>query len=116
MSDDTNSIESPCSSDWNFLRLKLIRMLPSSELPLNDPYCILQMNIFISFAAFALLLDWTDLYRSFGFDSQPTIIGLFIIFSYIFAPYNAVSQHIIYPILIYNDPSSQRTTIICFIY
>jgi len=40
---------------------------------------------------FALLMDRRELYSAFGFpDSQPTLIGLVIIFQFIFSPYNEV--------------------------
>jgi len=40
---------------------------------------------------FALLMDRHELYSAFGFpDSQPTLIGLVIIFQFIFSPYNEV--------------------------
>ena len=38
-----------------------------------------------------MLMDKQELYTAFGFDSRPTFIGLIIIFTYIFSPYNEVS-------------------------
>jgi len=56
----------------------------------NNVFC-LQANILVCFAGFAYLLKYSQLYTSFGFyDGQPILIGLLIIFSYIFAPYNQV--------------------------
>lgn len=50
---------------------------------------ISQINTFLSFGAFAVLMNQTSLYEAFGFyDTQPTFIGLIIIFQYVFAPYN----------------------------
>jgi len=51
--------------------------------------CISQVNLFLSFFVFGLLMHQSVLYESFGFhDSQPTLIGLLIIFQFIFSPYN----------------------------
>ena len=45
----------------------------------------------ISFCIFGQLMHFQPLFNSFGFyDSTPTIIGLFIVFSYIFSPINTV--------------------------
>ncbi|XP_062378681.1 CAAX prenyl protease 1 homolog [Sardina pilchardus] len=50
---------------------------------------ISQMNSFLCFALFALLIGQKELFLAFGFhDSQPTLIGLMIIFQFIFSPYN----------------------------
>lgn len=50
---------------------------------------ISQVNLFMSFFVFGLLMNMKILYESFGFyDQQPTIIGLLIIFQFIFSPYN----------------------------
>ncbi|XP_076445131.1 CAAX prenyl protease 1 homolog [Babylonia areolata] len=49
---------------------------------------ISQVNTFLCFLVFALLLNKTVLYEAFGFSTQPTLIGLFIIFQFVFAPYN----------------------------
>jgi len=48
-----------------------------------------QVNIFLCFAVFGLLVHEQHLYDAFGFfDSRPIYIGLIIIFQFIFAPYN----------------------------
>ncbi|XP_077976932.1 CAAX prenyl protease 1 homolog [Glandiceps talaboti] len=48
-----------------------------------------QINTFLCFFLFALLIVRTELFEAFGFaDSQPTLIGLMIIFQFIFSPYN----------------------------
>jgi hypothetical protein len=40
---------------------------------------------------FGFLVHWKVLYTSFGFaTSQPTLIGLLIVFQFIFSPYNEV--------------------------
>ena len=52
----------------------------------------LQVNTFFSFMIFGYLMHNKVLFASFGFpDSQPTMIGLVIIFQFIFSPYNEVS-------------------------
>lgn len=49
---------------------------------------ISQVNTFLCFLVFGLLIKKAVLYQAFGFTSQPTLIGLLIIFQFIFAPYN----------------------------
>ncbi|XP_012666321.1 CAAX prenyl protease 1 homolog [Otolemur garnettii] len=52
---------------------------------------ISQMNSFLCFFLFAILIGRKELFAAFGFyDSQPTLIGLLIIFQFIFSPYNEV--------------------------
>uniref|UniRef100_A0AC11DKM9 Zinc metallopeptidase STE24 n=1 Tax=Ovis aries TaxID=9940 RepID=A0AC11DKM9_SHEEP len=52
---------------------------------------ISQMNSFLCFFLFAVLIGRKELFVAFGFnDSQPTLIGLLIIFQFIFSPYNEV--------------------------
>ncbi|KAL4232542.1 CAAX prenyl protease 1 [Mactra antiquata] len=51
---------------------------------------ISQVNSFLCFAAFAFLIDQQVLYSAFGFNTRPTLIGLIIIFQYVFSPYNEV--------------------------
>ncbi|XP_062863298.1 CAAX prenyl protease 1 homolog [Trichomycterus rosablanca] len=52
---------------------------------------ISQMNSFLCFFLFAVLIGRKELFTAFGFlDSQPTLIGLLIIFQFIFSPYNEV--------------------------
>ncbi|XP_012294527.1 CAAX prenyl protease 1 homolog isoform X3 [Aotus nancymaae] len=52
---------------------------------------ISQMNSFLCFFLFAVLIGRKELFAAFGFfDSQPTLIGLLIIFQFIFSPYNEV--------------------------
>lgn len=49
------------------------------------------MNSFLCFSLFALLIGQKELFVAFGFTgSQPTLIGLMIIFQFIFSPYNEV--------------------------
>jgi len=50
---------------------------------------ISQVNLLFSFFVFGLLVNNKILYESFGFvDAQPTLIGLVIVFQFIFSPYN----------------------------
>ena len=61
-----------------------------------------QINSFLCFAAFAMLIDSQVLYTAFGFDTRPTLIGLIIIFQFVFSPYNEVSLlylHKLYDVL-----------------
>uniref|UniRef100_A0AAZ3QUU4 CAAX prenyl protease n=1 Tax=Oncorhynchus tshawytscha TaxID=74940 RepID=A0AAZ3QUU4_ONCTS len=52
---------------------------------------ISQMNSFLCFFLFAVLIGQKELFMAFGFyNSQPTLIGLMIIFQFIFSPYNEV--------------------------
>ncbi|KAJ7989219.1 hypothetical protein DPEC_G00317230 [Dallia pectoralis] len=52
---------------------------------------ISQMNSFLCFFLFAVLIGRKELFMAFGFyESQPTLIGLMIIFQFIFSPYNEV--------------------------
>ncbi|CAL1273872.1 unnamed protein product [Larinioides sclopetarius] len=52
---------------------------------------IAQVNLFLCFAVFALLFKNSSLYAAFGFhDQQPVIVGLVVIFQYVFSPYNEV--------------------------
>ncbi|RUS81798.1 hypothetical protein EGW08_010435 [Elysia chlorotica] len=54
-----------------------------------------QVNLFLCFMVFALLMKEQILYSAFGFYSQPTLIGLIIIFQFIFAPYNEVLSFVV---------------------
>ncbi|KAM6428754.1 CAAX prenyl protease 1 homolog [Liasis olivaceus] len=52
---------------------------------------ISQMNSFLCFFLFAVLIGRKELFAAFGFyETQPTLIGLLIIFQFIFSPYNEV--------------------------
>ena len=54
-------------------------------------FFLFQLNLFLCLAVFALLHHRSVLYEAFGFpNSQPTMIGLIIIFQFIYAPYNEV--------------------------
>ncbi|XP_038059129.1 CAAX prenyl protease 1 homolog [Patiria miniata] len=52
---------------------------------------ISQVNLFLCLFLFALLIERKELFEAFGFyDVQPTLIGLVIIFQFVFSPYNEV--------------------------
>jgi len=54
-----------------------------------------QANVLVCFAGFGYLIKYTALYEAFGFyDQTPVLIGLLIILSYIFAPYNQVESFV----------------------
>ncbi|XP_078332678.1 CAAX prenyl protease 1 homolog isoform X2 [Crassostrea virginica] len=53
-------------------------------------FFISQLNMFLCFMVFAFLSKEVVIYRAFGFDTQPTLIGLMIIFQFIFSPYHEV--------------------------
>lgn len=58
---------------------------------LNFILFFLQMNSFLCFSLFAVLIGRKELFVAFEFnDIQPTLIGLMIIFQFIFSPYNEV--------------------------
>lgn len=54
------------------------------------------MNSFLCFFLFAVLIGQKELFAAFGFyDTQPTLIGLMIIFQFIFSPYNEVNTEVL---------------------
>jgi len=57
------------------------------------------MNSFLCFFLFAVLIGQKELFMAFGFhDTQPTLIGLMIIFQFIFSPYNEVMHLTFFPL------------------
>ncbi|ORX83812.1 hypothetical protein BCR32DRAFT_326240 [Anaeromyces robustus] len=52
-----------------------------------------EIQIFIIFYIFSHLINYTPLYKSFGFDVQPILIG-FILFSFIFTPIDSLLDFI----------------------
>lgn len=53
------------------------------------------MNSFLCFFLFAVLIGRKELFAAFGFyETQPTLIGLMIIFQFIFSPYNEVNNNL----------------------
>ncbi|KAJ8315597.1 hypothetical protein KUTeg_007747, partial [Tegillarca granosa] len=52
---------------------------------------ISQVNTFLCFMVFAFLIKRSELFTAFGFSVEPTLIGLLIIFQFIFSPYNESS-------------------------
>eukprot|EP01135_Chromosphaera_perkinsii_P001083 Nk52_evm33s158 gene=Nk52_evmTU33s158 len=54
-------------------------------------FLVSQANLLFIFFAFGQLFNTTALYEQFGFhDEKPVMIGLLIIFQFIFAPYNTL--------------------------
>ncbi|XP_055704882.1 CAAX prenyl protease 1 homolog [Phlebotomus papatasi] len=53
---------------------------------------IMQVHLFLLFAAFAFLFRTPVLYQALGFPEglQPILIGLLVVFTYVLAPYNAI--------------------------
>ncbi|XP_055693891.1 CAAX prenyl protease 1 homolog [Lutzomyia longipalpis] len=53
---------------------------------------IMQIHLFLLFAAFAFLFRTPVLYQALGFPEgvQPILIGLLVVFTYVLAPYNAI--------------------------
>ncbi|XP_065344450.1 CAAX prenyl protease 1 homolog [Cloeon dipterum] len=52
---------------------------------------IMQVNLFLMFAAFGFFSQYEPMYRAFGFLSEkPVLVGMVIVLQYIFSPYNAV--------------------------
>uniref|UniRef100_S4RVY9 Peptidase M48 domain-containing protein n=1 Tax=Petromyzon marinus TaxID=7757 RepID=S4RVY9_PETMA len=52
---------------------------------------ISQVNSLLCFSLFAALIGRPELFAAFGFhDERPTLIGLIIIFQFVFSPYNEV--------------------------
>ncbi|XP_041353885.1 CAAX prenyl protease 1 homolog [Gigantopelta aegis] len=51
---------------------------------------IAQVNTFLCFMVFAFLINRRELFTAFGFTTQPVLIGLLIIFQFIFSPYNEI--------------------------
>lgn len=84
------------TSKWRFWKAK-------NMCKLNLILFFLQMNSFLCFSLFAVLIGRKELFVAFGFnDSQPTLIGLMIIFQFIFSPYNEVIvdfKHIVLVVL-----------------
>ena len=58
-----------------------------------------QLNLLLSLSMFGFFLEQHDVYSSFGFyDTQPTIIGIILVFQLIFIPYNEVAPLITPPL------------------
>lgn len=52
---------------------------------------LLQVNLFLCFFLFAMLINRSELYEAFGFSNRPIFVGLIIIFQFVFSPYNEVN-------------------------
>lgn len=56
---------------------------------------IIQINIFLMFFVFGKLMNLRQLYVGFGFpDFQPILIRLYVVFSFIFSPFNEVMSFV----------------------
>jgi hypothetical protein len=62
-----------------------------------------QLNLLFMLSVFGYFYQQKNLYVAFGFDTQPTIIGLLIVFQFILSPYNEV------------QPSLPKTLYLCFL-
>lgn len=51
---------------------------------------IAEINLFLVLVVFSCFYKNPDVYKAFGFDSQPVLIGLVLILQFILAPYNEV--------------------------
>lgn len=52
---------------------------------------IMQVNLFLLFAGFSTMFKYPPLYKALGFyDFQPVLVGLYIVFSFVMMPYNAL--------------------------
>lgn len=53
-----------------------------------------QINLFLMIYGFGVLADWDLVFEAYGFPpsyfGKPTLIGLLIVFQFIFAPYHQV--------------------------
>nr|XP_039249950.1 CAAX prenyl protease 1 homolog [Styela clava] len=56
---------------------------------------IIQLNIFLMFFVFGKLMNLRQLYVGFGFsDFQPILIRLYVVFSFIFSPFNEIMSFV----------------------
>uniref|UniRef100_A0A0K0E7G6 CAAX prenyl protease n=1 Tax=Strongyloides stercoralis TaxID=6248 RepID=A0A0K0E7G6_STRER len=53
---------------------------------------VIEINLFFLFFVFAYFYRWKAIYDAFGFSTQPTIIGLIVVFQFITAPYNELVE------------------------
>uniref|UniRef100_A0A0N4Z9F4 CAAX prenyl protease n=1 Tax=Parastrongyloides trichosuri TaxID=131310 RepID=A0A0N4Z9F4_PARTI len=53
---------------------------------------VMEINLFLLFFVFAYCYRWSAIYEAFGFSTQPTIIGLIVVFQFITAPYNELIE------------------------
>ncbi|KAJ1363598.1 hypothetical protein KIN20_023495 [Parelaphostrongylus tenuis] len=56
---------------------------------------IAEFNIFVMLSVFAYFYRWHLLYEAFGFFTTPTIIGLVLVFQYVLALYNEITEVIL---------------------
>lgn len=51
---------------------------------------IAEVNLFLALLVFSHFYQNPAIYKAFGFDSQPVLIGLILILQYVLAPYNEI--------------------------
>lgn len=58
----------------------------------NKNLVIMQVNLFLMFAAFAMMFNYAPLYAALGFPAgvRPILIGLIAVVQFVMAPYNAL--------------------------
>lgn len=56
---------------------------------------IMEVNLLVQFIAFSALFKYQALYSAFGFNIQPTLIGLIVIMQYVFTPYNTLMNFVL---------------------
>lgn len=56
---------------------------------------IMEVNLLVQFMAFSALFKYQALYSAFGFNIQPTLIGLIVIMQYVFTPYNTLMNFVL---------------------
>ena len=93
-------------TDYRLMQVKSIAECSKRALSLRALFCLFlsgrftqvvlytfnfQVNSMLCFVMFAMLLENQIIYTAFGFNTRPTLIGLIIIFQFIFSPYNEVN-------------------------
>lgn len=51
---------------------------------------IAEVNLFLMLVVFSYFYQNTSIYKAFGFDTQPILVGLVLVFQYILSPYNEI--------------------------
>lgn len=59
---------------------------------INKNLIIMQVNLFLMFAAFSVIFKYGPIYQAVGFESglQPVLVGLVVVIQYVMMPYNAL--------------------------
>ncbi|KAL7065492.1 hypothetical protein AAHC03_04646 [Spirometra sp. Aus1] len=93
----TDSLDRGCGDDDEILAV-LAHELGHWKLNHITKHLVLsQLNLFLMFVVFQLLVDVEPLFTSFGFlpSTTPILLRLIIIFQFVFMPYNAVLSFLI---------------------